>query len=453
MPIEMPQKARQIMDTLKRNGFDAYAVGGCVRDSLLGVDPHDWDICTSATPKQMIRCFEKWHVIETGIQHGTITVIIDSEPFEVTTYRIDGAYLDNRHPEEVIFVDSLIEDLARRDFTINAMAYSNEKGLADPFEGQKDLALKRIRCVGDADKRFHEDALRIIRALRFASVFEFEIEQSTSDSIHHNKALLKNIASERINVEFCKLICGSGAENILRDYTDVIAVFIPEIELLIGFEQDNAFHCYNVWEHTIKSISHAPKETILRLTMLFHDMAKPMCFSSDENGIGHFYGHPVQSTDIADKIMKRLKFDNNTTETVKTLVLYHDVELQPKSAAVKKLLNKIGPENLELLLSVKTADYSAQSLEYLSQRELILNNFRNKMKKVLEDQQCFKLRDLVVDGKDLIGIGIPQGVKIGKVLNALLDLVINDQLENEREKLLNKARSMNSNKSDVDKAI
>jgi tRNA nucleotidyltransferase (CCA-adding enzyme) len=445
MPFKISEKAQKIIDALNQNGFDAYIVGGCVRDSLLGLAPSDWDICTSATPEQMKRCFINWRVIETGIKHGTLTVVMESEPFEVTTYRIDGAYLDNRHPEEVVFVDSLTEDLARRDFTINAMAYNDEKELVDPFDGVKDLTSKLIRCVGDPDKRFHEDALRIIRALRFASVYQFEIAQATAASIHSNKDLLKNIAAERINAEFCKLLCGLGAADILRNYVDVLTVFIPEIMPMIGFKQENPYHGYDVWEHTIISVTSAPKDILLRWTMLLHDIAKPMCFTRDANGIGHFYGHPPKSAEIAEQIMKRLRFDNATAETVKTLILYHDVDLLPTSGAVKKLLNKVGPENAERLLSVKAADYSAQNPEYFIQRVLKLDEFRKKLNTVLKEAQCFSLADLAVDGRDLMAAGVPQGAKIGEILNTLLSRVIAEELANDKEVLLNAAKLIKDN--------
>lgn len=442
MPVNLPDKVRELLKILRQGGYEAYTVGGCVRDSLLDITPHDWDICTSATPEQMKRCFEGLRVIETGIQHGTITVMLDAEPFEVTTFRIDGEYRDNRHPTEVVFVHNLSEDLSRRDFTINAMAYNDELGLADPFGGEADLMARQIRCVGDPDKRFNEDALRILRALRFAAVFGFDIEPLTAESIHKNKELLRHIAAERIQTELNRLLCGQGAASVLREYADVAAVFIPEIVPMIGFDQANPHHIFDVWEHTLQSLTHAPKTLAVRLTLLLHDIAKPVCFSKDENGKGHFYGHPVHSAVMAETILKRLRYDNLTTETVKDLVFYHDIEIKLSAGHTKKLLNKLGPENLLLLLSVKQADYSAQNPDDFHQRLLKLNEFRVLLDKVLSEAQCFTLKDLAVSGSDLIDIGIPQGTGIGEILKALLELVINDTLENRKDALLEAARKM-----------
>ncbi len=436
MRIEMPENARKLIAKLNAGGFDAHVVGGCVRDSLMGITPHDWDICTAATPDQMKNCFQDLHVIETGIQHGTLTVMLENEPFEVTTYRIDGEYLDNRRPEEVVFVHDLREDLSRRDFTINAMAYNDTSGLVDPFGGEADLQSKIIKCVGEPDKRFNEDALRLIRALRFSSVFGFDIASATGDSIHKNRQLLNNIAAERINAELGRLLCGSGVLSVLRDYADVVGVFIPEIVSLIGFEQVNPYHIFDVWEHTIRSVAKAPDNLIIRLAMLLHDIGKPSCFTKDNAGIGHFYGHPDRSAELANTILKRLRYDNRTAETVKILIKYHDTKINSSTNCVKRLLNKMGPQTLDLLLEMKLADYSAQNPVYFEERALVINSFRAVLDRVLEEAQCFALKDLAIDGRDLIEIGIPQGTEIGVMLKALLDMVMSEAVENKKEILL-----------------
>jgi tRNA nucleotidyltransferase (CCA-adding enzyme) len=433
---------RKIIGLLAQNGYDGYAVGGCVRDSLLGKAPHDWDICTPATPEEMLRVFEGLRVIETGIKHGTLTVLLDGEAFEVTTYRVDGEYLDNRRPSSVRFVGSLIEDLSRRDFTVNAMAYNEQAGLVDPFSGADDLKAGLIRCVGNPDDRFGEDALRILRALRFASVFGFALEPETSDSIHRNKQLLRNISAERISIELGKLLCGVGAGDILRRYADVIAVFIPEITPMLGFEQYNPYHSFDVWEHTVKSITKAPEDLTLRLVMLLHDIAKPRSFTRDESGRGHFHGHPAQSAELAEQILKRLKFDNQTIEKVKTLVYWHDVRLEVSPRAVKRLLNKIGPEHFKALLLIKLADYGAQNPDYFTLRAQQLDQLRGILETVLKERQCFSMKDLAVTGSDLLALGIPQGGQLGEVLKTLLDMVINDEATNSREELLDIAETL-----------
>lgn len=425
-----------IIKTLEQNGFEAYVVGGCVRDSLIGLNPNDWDICTSAKPEQTKECFQEYHIIETGMQHGTITIMIDHEPYEVTTYRIDGEYLDNRHPNEVQFVNSLKEDLARRDFTINAMAYNPKDELIDYFGGQLDLQNKVIQCVGNSDARFNEDALRIMRALRFASTYDFKIDDATKLSVHQFKSLLTNIAVERINSELCKLLCGSGVKYILTHYHDVIGVFIPEILAMAGFEQNNPHHMYNVWEHTVNAIYHASSDMIVRLTVLFHDIGKPHCYTQDEQGIGHFYGHGQISSDMSYDIMKRLKFDNDTVNQVKELVLYHDADIQPRNKHIKRWLNKIGEERLRQLIEVKIADISAQSRLEREERLLTLSKMKMCIDEVISQQQCFCLKDLAINGRDLIEIGIHQGTQIGVILYKLMDLVIEEQINNEKDELI-----------------
>ena len=437
MLINIPSGAVYIIDSLEKSGFEAYVVGGCVRDSLLGKNPNDWDICTNATPLQIKSCFDKSvKIIDTGIQHGTITVLIGKNSYEVTTYRIDGEYSDNRHPDEVKFTNSLKEDLSRRDFTINSMAYNYRVGLVDYFYGKNDLDSKRIRCVGDPDERFNEDALRILRALRFSSVYGFEIVESVRESILFYKDLLKNVSKERINVELCKMLCGKNIMRILSKYSDVLCVFIPEISNTINFKQRNPYHNLDVWGHTLKSVSIIENNTILRLTMLLHDIAKPTCYSIDSKGIGHFYDHWVIGSVMAEDILRRLKFDNNTINQVKELILYHSAEIVPSNRTVKRFLNKIGEDRLRQLIKVMTADVKSQSRQYRYSRLRDLTKVEECIDEIIRENQCFRLKDLNINGKDLIDFGIPEGVEIGNILNKLMKMVIGDEIKNEKELLL-----------------
>ena len=441
MNIQVLDEVRFIIETLEISGYEAYAVGGCVRDAVLGKVPEDWDICTPALPEQVMRCFDGYHIIETGLKHGTITLMINHKPFEITTYRIDGIYSDNRHPDNVEFVSDLKDDLSRRDFTINAMAYNPTKGFADFFGGVSDIADRIIRCVGDADKRFQEDALRIMRALRFASVLGFGIEAETSDAVFRNSALLRNIAVERVSVELNKLIVGVNAGEVLLSYTPVIEVIIPEITAMVGFEQNTPYHHLDVWRHTVESAVNAPADAALRLTMLFHDIAKPQSYT-EVDSVGHFYGHPQISSDMAREILLRLKYDNNTIETVTQLILYHDTDVQPRRKHLKRWLNRVGEERFRQLLSIKRADAMAQSEVHRQEKLETLDEILPVLNEIIEQQQCFSLKDLAVTGRDLMAIGVPEGIMVGKVLNQLLDLVINESVENEREHLLEAAREM-----------
>lgn len=441
MTINIPQSASKIISILEQNGYEAFVVGGCVRDSIMGNNPHDWDICTSALPDQIIQCFDEFHIIETGLQHGTITIMINHEAYEVTTFRIDGEYLDNRHPEQVKFVSSLKDDLSRRDFTINAIAYSHSTGIMDYYDGLSDINKQLIRCVGYPDERFNEDALRIMRALRFASVLKFSIADSVNLSIHKNKELLKKISVERINSELCKLLLGSGVEAIFSNYKDIISVIIPEICPMFGFNQNTPYHYLDVWNHTIQTVTHAPQDIVIRLTMFFHDIAKPMCYTQDESGIGHFYGHPKHSADMAFKIMKRLKFNNEILYRVKDLIFYHDVNLLPRNKHVKRWLNKIGEEKLRQLLQVKRADTMGQTKRIIAERLRQLDAVENCINNIIEQCQCFSLKDLAVNGNDLITAGVPKGVQVGITLNKLMYMVIDEQIENNKTKLLEAIKS------------
>lgn len=439
--IKIPKEAENIINRLNEFGYQAYVVGGCVRDSILGRTPNDWDICTSALPDKVIEIFADYEIIPTGLKHGTVTIVINHIPFEVTTFRVDGNYSDGRRPDTVKFTTDIVKDLSRRDFTINAMAYHPDTGLVDPFGGTQDIKMKTIRCVGNADDRFNEDALRIMRAIRFASVYGFVIEDDTSNAIHCHTKFLDIIAVERINVELCKLLCGGGVLDILLNYSDVISTIIPELKPCIGFNQNNRYHQYTIYEHIAHAVSnYTGSDMVVKIALLLHDIGKPSCYTEDENG-GHFYGHGGPSRDIAEGIVKRLKFDNDTQKNVIELVLYHDAIIEPTIKVVKRWLNKIGEKQLFRLLEIRMADILAHAEGTQESRIERCIAVRNIVEEVISSEQCFKLKDLAVNGNDLMAEGIPQGQQIGKILNLLLDMVINGEAQNEKEELLDLVRT------------
>lgn len=437
----LPEKVKKIISMLENSSFEAFAVGGCVRDSILGKIPTDYDITTSALPVETKEVFKNEHVIETGIKHGTVTVLMEGEPFEITTFRIDKNYLDNRRPEKVEFTRSLAEDLARRDFTINAMAYSEKNGLVDIFGGVSDLEHGIIRTVGDADTRFNEDALRIMRALRFSSVLGFEIEEKTAVSIRRNCGLLKNISSERIFSELGKLLCGKDAQKVIFTHYDTIFEVIPELSVLKGFEQHHFRHHLDAFEHTLAVLKNVPPVPELRFAALFHDIGKPFCQSFDESGTGHYYGHAQKSAGIAETVLRRLKADSETIKTVSELVRRHEDRFEPNPKAVKRLLGKIGPELFEKLLLLMEADEMGKREEFRLQKS-VFEEFRIIEKEIIEKNECFMLKDLAINGSDLISAGFEPGPEMGKTLETLLEKVIEDEIPNEREALLSFAKSV-----------
>ncbi len=431
----IPEHITKAVDLLNHEGYEAYLVGGCVRDALLGVSPKDYDITTSALPEQTKEIFREYHVIETGIKHGTVTVVIDHSPIEITTYRVDQKYLDHRHPESVVFTSSLKEDLARRDFTINAMAYHPQTGIIDLYDGKKDLKTCTIRCVGDPETRFNEDALRILRALRFASRYDSPIDESTEKAMRKCSMLLREISAERIASELNEILCGKGIRRILTEETDILGVPIPELLPMKGFDQNNPHHIYDVLTHTAVAVESIPPEKVLRLSALFHDIGKPLSYSVDENGVGHFYGHAKKSETIAAKILKRLKYDNETTDSVLTLVKYHDLHLEENEKSIKRLLRKIGPEMFDKLILLYRADNLAQAPAFRYRQEGF-DRLSTLAEKVLSEEQCFSLKDLAVNGSDLIRMGYKPGPKIGTVLDKLLTKVIDGKLNNEKDELV-----------------
>lgn len=434
MKIELPRKVVLIIKNLQRHGYDAYAVGGCVRDSILNRKPEDWDITTSAKPEQVKRIFRR--TVDTGIEHGTVTVLIGKDGFEVTTYRVDGLYEDGRHPKEVTFTSRLEEDLKRRDFTINAMAYNDDERLVDAFGGMRDLNYHLIRCVGDPKERFSEDALRILRAVRFSAQLAFPIEPETAEAIKSLAPNLEKISAERIQAELVKLLVSDHPERI-QDACElgITKVVLPEWDDMVGVKQNTPHHKYDVAAHTVHALQNVKNDKVLRLTMLFHDMGKPVMKTTDENGRDHFKGHAIASEQIAKTVMKRLKFDNDTIRKVTKLVAYHDYRMEPTGANVRRAMHEIGVELFPYYLAVRLADTKAQSsyerrgkLENIIQiRELYRNALRNK--------ECVTLKDLAVTGTDLINLGIAPGKELGTLLNELLDMVIEDPAWNRKGKL------------------
>ena len=434
--MRLPEDVKFIFDTLHKNGLEGYVVGGCVRDTLLGKEPKDWDVCTNAKPEKVMSVFEGFNIIPTGLQHGTVTVVINHIGYEITTYRVDGDYSDGRHPDSVSFTSSLAEDLSRRDFTVNALAYNEIEGIVDIFGGIEDLRRKRIKCVGKAVDRFNEDALRILRALRFSSVLDFDIDIETKKAIFEVYKNLDKIAKERINAEFSKLILGINNVKILREYEKVIFYIIPELKKLKGFEQNNPYHTFDVWVHSLKTLSEIKEKDLeLRLAALFHDIAKPNCYSIDEKGVGHFYEHPEISSEITENIMKYLKFSNEEISVVTTLIKNHDNQLSPTKKCLRKILNKMEMPLLLRLLELKKADIKAQNPKYIDRLKDI-EDFEEVIENFSVEEECFSLKHLKVNGNDLISMGIKPGKQMGEILNNLLSLVVDEQLVNERNELL-----------------
>lgn len=444
MTMDMPKNVDIAINLLQSAGFEAYAVGGCVRDSLLGKTPNDWDITTSAKPENMKSVFADFHCIDTGIKHGTVTVVIDGEPLEITTFRLDGEYEDNRHPKSVTFTSNLGADLGRRDFTVNAMAYSKMTGTVDLFGGQNDLKNGIIRCVGDPDRRFNEDALRILRALRFASALDFEIEEKTAQSLLKNRALLGNISEERIAKELLKLVCGKGAKRILTDFAPVLFEILPELQPMYKNSHDNPHHCYDIYEHTLIAVESIDPEPTLRFAMLLHDCGKPAVKKFDENGVAHFYGHQRISAEISAQILARLKVSNKFRDEILFLVSNHDRwELYENTEKMPRYLSKFGLDGVLNLLKVMRADVLAQSPEYRYRLDQIADA-EEIAKNLAAQKPCLSLSELQINGRTLMDIGIPQGRKLGAVLAQLLDEAIDGVTKNTQEALTTRAREIYS---------
>ena len=437
LKIDIPEKAAWILKTLNEAGYESYVVGGCVRDALLGRNPTDWDITTSAKPEEVKRLFPR--TIDTGIAHGTVTVMVHREGFEVTTYRLDGAYEDSRHPSSVTFTGSLREDLRRRDFTINAMAYHPEKGLVDLFGGVEDMDAKCIRCVGDPMDRFGEDALRMMRAVRFSSQLGFQIEEKTKNAVRSLALNLRNISAERIQAELFKILESPWPEKIRDAYElGITSVILPEFDRCMITEQNTPFHCYTVGEHIIHSVMYVRQDRILRLTMLLHDIAKPLMKKTDEDGRDHFKQHAEEGEILSGEIMRRLKMDNDTIRKVTRLIRWHDYRPSPDMKAVRKAVHLIGEDLFPLYLEVQRADMLAQSMYRRDEKENRQAGVAECWKKIRENGECVSLKTMAVTGKDLLAHGMSPGPQIGEILNRMLEHVLLYPEDNEKQVLLDK---------------
>ena len=444
--FDVPPYVHTVLTALQDAGHEAYPVGGCVRDCLMGRTPADWDVCTSALPGETEAVFAGWRVIETGVKHGTVTVLSDGRPVEITTFRTDGTYHDGRHPDSVTFVSSLREDLARRDFTVNAMALGPDGTVIDPFGGREDLRAGRVRCVGEPDRRFGEDALRILRALRFASKLDFAIDPGTARSAVENRALLDRIARERVFSEMKGILTGPGAGRVLRGYAPVIFQVIPELGPLAGFDQKNPHHIYDIWTHTAMAVDAAPPEPVLRLTMLLHDVGKPETFFTDEAGVGHFYGHAEKGEALAERILRRLRCDNATRERVCLLIHYHAIQPPQTERAMRRLLAKVGEETVRQLLDCWRADCADRADAVLA-ADIPCGTLIGTAERILEEllaepTPCFDVKSLAVNGRDILALGLSPGPAVGRVLGTLLEEVMDGSLANEREALLTRAAAL-----------
>lgn len=432
--MNIPSVAATVFSHLEKNGYECFLVGGCVRDMLMGLNPHDIDIATNATPDEIKSVFSDFHTLDFGIKHGTITVMIEDEPIEITTYRTENTYSDGRHPDSVVFTKKILEDLSRRDFTSNAIAFNPKEGIVDPFNGKRDIENKILRCVGTAEKRFKEDSLRILRALRFASALSFNIESETEKAMYDCKELIPIISPERIYTEITKMLCGENAGKILSLYSDILAVALPEIKDMKNFEQHNFHHIYDVLNHTAKVVDSVYPAVHLRLAALFHDCGKPDCFSLDENSVGHFYSHASISARKADEVLKRLHCDNVTREKVVKLVKIHDTPIDPDSKTVKKKLQKYGTEMFFDLIKLQRADNKGLSPDFLY-RQSTYDKLEEIARQIIEEKQCFSLKNLAVKGNDMLALGL-KGKDIGTAIDELLKAVIEEKCDNDKESLM-----------------
>ncbi len=460
MNFSIPDKVNIIINELIQHGFEAYAVGGCVRDMVLGREPEDWDITTSATPQEVKRIFRR--TVDTGIAHGTVTVLLDKDHYEVTTYRLDGEYEDNRHPKEVSFTSSLSEDLKRRDFTINAMAYNEKEGFVDLFDGLADIKKGIIRCVGSAKERFDEDALRILRAVRFSAQLNFNIEEETMKAIKAKVSHLNNISAERIRVELNKLLISNHTDRFRTLYeVGITGVILPEFDRLMTTPQKNIHHIYTVGEHTIRAVKEVAgkqeenqfdisQRSILKWTMLLHDIEKPGTISMGKDGQNHFYGHQEKGAITAKNILKRLKFDNDTLNAVIHLIKWHDYRFVLTPVGMRRAASKIGKDYMELLFEVNRADTSAKNPEYTKEKYDKLEQARNIYEEILDKSECVSLKELNINGRDLIEDGYRPGKELGGILNKLLEAVIENPQLNQKETLISLAHKLTQSESRID---
>lgn len=444
MYIEYPEYISTAVKLLEQSGYKAYAVGGCIRDALMNKAPNDWDMTTSSKPEETIEVFKNYRVIPTGLKHGTVTVIIDGAHIEITTMRIDGEYHDNRRPDDVEFTQDITQDLSRRDFTVNAIAYNHTSGITDPFCGREDIESRIIRCVGDPDKRFNEDALRIIRALRFASVLDFQIEKNTADSIRRNAHLLNNVAAERIRVELLKLLCGCAVERVLGEFKDVIFTVIPELRECDGFPQNTPFHIYDVWGHTLKVVAGVKNTPELRFAALLHDVAKPQKFYLDDKGVAHFKGHPELSAEIAFDIMKRLRFPNAEIKDICDIIHLHDTRPDGSKSKIARLCSEYSCDTVRQTLELMRGDAAGKNPAYYEEDIQSYALAEKQIDEIEQSALCLSVAELDVSGQDIMALGL-KGREIGEILERLLQLVIDEKIENKKEVLLGTAKKLKNN--------
>lgn len=427
-------RALAVLDVLEHAGYQAVLVGGCVRDHLLGLRPHDYDAATSARPEEMLELFRDWKVIQTGVRHGTLTIFSDGLPVEVTTFRVEGAYTDHRHPDGVCFTQRLEEDLRRRDFTVNAMAWSLNGGLTDLFGGQADLKAQILRCVGEPMRRFEEDALRILRCLRFSAQLGCSVHPDTEAAMKARLPLLDTVSRERVTEEFVKLICAPGAVDVLLRYPEAVGQVLPELTPAVGFDQHTPYHCFDVYTHSVRVLGNTPPERRMRLAALLHDVGKPHTYAPDEQGVGHFPNHAKVGAEIADQALRRLRLDNATREQVVMLIARHGMRLPAEERVVKRWMSRLGPELFFDLLTLDQADNNAKCPEMVPDGQHWVELY-HLARKVLEEADCLALKDLAVDGNDALAAGL-RGPEIGRALNALLEDVVEGRCTNRREELL-----------------
>ena len=443
MRIRLPEHVQQIIQRLEKEGYEAYAVGGCIRDTLLGRLPQDWDITTSACPQAVKELFS--HTVDTGIRHGTVTVLLNRQGYEVTTYRIDGEYEDGRHPKSVTFTGELAEDLKRRDFTINAMAYNETRGLVDEFDGTGDLKRGIIRCVGSPVERFEEDALRMLRAVRFAAQLGFDIEEETGAAVAALSGTIAKVSAERIQMELVKLLLSPHPDMLGLAYEfGLTKVFLPEFDRMMETDQRSIHHCYTVGEHTLRTLREVPADKQLRLAMLLHDVAKPCCKTTDENGQNHFKGHPQEGEKLAGEILRRLKFDNDTREQVCCLIRFHDDRPKLSPRNVRRAISRIGAENMPALFAVKRADTLGQSMYQREEKLQYIKDYEELFHEIQREGQCVSKKTLALGGRDLIAMGMKSGEELGRMLDTLFEHVLEDPSLNTKERLSELAHKLDS---------
>lgn len=439
--FDPPKVILNIMEVLKRSGHEAYAVGGCIRDSILGRTPNDWDIATNARPEEVKRLFP--NTADTGIRHGTVSVLMDGKAYEVTTFRIDGEYEDGRHPSHVEFTNRIEDDLSRRDFTINAMAWNNERGIIDPFGGRDDIERGIIRAVGDPDERFREDALRMLRAVRFAARLRFDIDEDTLKAMKENGRLINKVSAERIRDELNGILTADDPMRltILRD-TGILEYILPEVEACFRTPQNNPHHAYNVGEHSLRAVAAIENDLCLRWTMLLHDTGKAVTRTTDEKGIDHYYGHPAKSVEIANNVLRRLRFDNKSIEKILRLIKFHDREILPQPKAVAKAVNAVGDDIFTDLMKVKRADKRGQILKDIEKGIRYVDAVERLYSELKEGNGCFSLKSLAISGRDLLNMGYSQGREVGTALKLLLDRVLEEPSLNEKQYLTEIAKEL-----------